>query len=201
MCSPFVYPAEPHARRHGPAGYLSYPSFKPWLRDEFTFRCVYCLVRERWYPNGQDSFSVEHVVPQSLAPERACDYENLVYACLRCNSFKQATRLPDPCTIAYGLLLRVHDDGTVGGLTVEGNRLVETLLLNAPDAVEFRRRMLAALRLDLTRRRTGLAEWLGFPLDLPDLSLLRPPGGNTRPAGTSQSWLARRQRQELPATY
>jgi len=30
----FAYP-DAHDRRHGPAGYVDYQSFKPWLRDEF----------------------------------------------------------------------------------------------------------------------------------------------------------------------
>ena len=46
MTSPFVYPASPHVRRHGPMGYADHASFRPWLRDEFAFRCVYCLRRE-----------------------------------------------------------------------------------------------------------------------------------------------------------
>ncbi len=36
----FVYPTLPHVRRHGPRGYADYPSYRPWLRDEFAFRCV-----------------------------------------------------------------------------------------------------------------------------------------------------------------
>jgi hypothetical protein len=27
-----------------------YESYRPWLRDEFAFRCVYCLTRETWGP-------------------------------------------------------------------------------------------------------------------------------------------------------
>jgi len=40
---PFTYPAQPHVRKHAPAGYKDYTEYKPWLRDEFEFRCVYCL--------------------------------------------------------------------------------------------------------------------------------------------------------------
>jgi hypothetical protein len=36
--APFAYPSAPHSRRHGPAGYEDYTHYKPWLRDEFTFR-------------------------------------------------------------------------------------------------------------------------------------------------------------------
>lgn len=63
---PFLYPSSIHSRRHGPAGYQNYESFKEWLRDEFSFRCVYCLFRERWYPNGSMSFSIDHVIPRSV---------------------------------------------------------------------------------------------------------------------------------------
>ncbi len=42
----FDYPEPRLERIHGPAGYSTYESFRPWLRDEFTFRCVYCLKRE-----------------------------------------------------------------------------------------------------------------------------------------------------------
>ena len=34
------YPTDRHERQHGSLGYTDYKSFKPWLRDEFRFRCV-----------------------------------------------------------------------------------------------------------------------------------------------------------------
>ncbi len=83
----FDYPESRSERIHGPAGYASYESYRPWLRDEFTFRCVYCLKRETW---GQvtGEFELDHFQPQSLAPHLSLDYFNLVYACRRCNSVK-----------------------------------------------------------------------------------------------------------------
>jgi hypothetical protein len=42
---------------------------------------------------------------------------------------------------------------------------------------------------------------MGFPDDLPDLSRLRPPGGNSRPEGIEESYFAQRQRGESPAFY
>jgi hypothetical protein len=65
---PLAYPSVPHRRRHEPRGYQDYREFKPWLRDEFTFRCVYCLEREAWYPDRAASFSVEHVLLGGSAP-------------------------------------------------------------------------------------------------------------------------------------
>jgi len=66
--TPFAYPTTPHARRHGPRGYKNYQDYKPFLRDDFTFRCVYCLERETWYPNRDASFSVDHFEPKVLNP-------------------------------------------------------------------------------------------------------------------------------------
>ncbi len=48
MSDPFEYPPLPQVRRHGPRGYADYGSYRPWLRDEFSVRCVYCLLREQW---------------------------------------------------------------------------------------------------------------------------------------------------------
>ena len=65
----FEYPEPRSERVHGPEGYASYESFRPWLRDEFTFPCVYCLKRETW---GQvtGEFELDHFEPQSIAPDR-----------------------------------------------------------------------------------------------------------------------------------
>jgi hypothetical protein len=70
MASGFNYPRGARVRRHGPVGYATYHSFRPWLRDEFGFRCVYCLVREQWgRVSGQ--FGLDHFRPQSLYPQLA----------------------------------------------------------------------------------------------------------------------------------
>ena len=75
----FDYPDAPVLRRHGPLGCTDYRSFKPWLRDEFSFRCILCLDRERWHPNGQEEFSVDHVEPRSIAAGQVANYDNLLY--------------------------------------------------------------------------------------------------------------------------
>jgi hypothetical protein len=231
--APFVYPETPHVRRHGPRGYgghRGYQRFKPWLRDDFAFRCIYCLFRERWYPSGQDAFSVEHVLPQQQAPDRINDYCNLAYACLRCNSLKLLSLLLDPCTSAYGSHLRIWDDGTIEGLTADGARIIEILRLDDEQLNVWRRRMLEVIRriertmepawwrrvLDWLRRPRGIAElpstvppdamaelvaWFGFPDDLPDLAALRPPGDNARPDGLAESHFALHQQGRLPPLY
>ena len=88
----FTYPATPHPRRHGPRGYTSYHSFKPWLRDEFAFRCVFFLVRERWEPQGAAAFAVEHLIRRAEAPHMLCAYDILLYACMLCETRRGCLR-------------------------------------------------------------------------------------------------------------
>src|SRR5271170_7235950 len=100
--NPFSFPPSVPERKHGPAGYENYQEYKDWLRDEFVFRCVYCLERERWYPNGAASFAVEHILSKARYPHLECVYENLAYGCSRCNSFKQEFETLDPIRVALG---------------------------------------------------------------------------------------------------
>jgi len=62
MTEPFRYPDAPHVRRHGPRGYADADGFRPWLRDEFCFRCVYCLQREVWGP-VRAAYELDHLLP------------------------------------------------------------------------------------------------------------------------------------------
>ena len=200
------YPAEGHQRHHGPLGYADYRSYKPWLRDEFAFRCVYCRWRENWCADGDGSFSVDHVRPRASHPEDSCNYENLVYACCRCNSVKQDRPLPvDPCDDGWGRHLRAVPDGTVRAITTEGQRTIEICRLNRPALVQARQRILRLLN-ELAANGSEDAmslvrEYLGFPANLPMLSQLHPPGGNMRPEGITDSHFERRKRGQLPETY
>lgn len=202
--APFTYPSVPHVRRHGPSGYSDYKNYKEWLRDEFTFRCVYCLFRERWSPVGAACLSVDHLEPKSQAPARDCDYENLVCACVRCNYWKGVKRVLDPCANTYDGHLRMREDGCAEALTEDGRILIEQLGLNDPPILGWRCRWIDTLRRILAAgppEMDLLVQWFGYPDDLPDLAALRPPNGNTRPEGIYNSCHARRRRGDLPALY
>jgi hypothetical protein len=69
----FVYPQHVLGRKHGPQGYASYEAYRAWLRDEFSFRCAYCLMRETWL-RGSIGFQIDHGVPQAQHPAGALDY-------------------------------------------------------------------------------------------------------------------------------
>ena len=196
----FDYPTTAHVRRHGPFGYQDYASYRDWLRDEFSFRCVYCLKRELW---GEllAAFHLDHFVPQSHDPTKALEYDNLVYVCASCNALKADLLVPDPCRIAYGRCIRVNDDGTIDAMNEEGERLIDKLRLDSPDRTRFRRRILDTLRSFVRNdERALLVSWTRYPEDLPDLRRKHEPG-NRRPEGREQCCLARRERGELPETY
>ena len=102
---PFSYPTTPHVRRHAPSGWKTYSRYKSWLRDEFCFRCVYCLDRELW-KDPRRGFEIDHSIPQKLRPDLKSDYDNLLYLCSACNNLKSATLLPDP---AHHALYKKHN--------------------------------------------------------------------------------------------
>lgn len=195
----FHYPSQPHRRRHGPRGYNDPRAFKPWLRDEFDFRCIYCLMRETWTPSGSDAFSVEHIRAQSTHPDLRLDYDNLAYACCGCNSAKQDVDAPlTPDADAFDIHLRVAADGSVTGLTSFGQTLIEVCHLNRSALVTARKTM-QQLKDILESTPTAAAQelhgrYFGLPTDLPDLSKLKPPLGNSRSEGVAQSYFACRQR-------
>lgn len=199
----FDLPKSPHQRRHGPAGYKDYGSYKPWLRDEFTFRCVFCFFRERWYPDGYAAFSIDHFRPKKLK-RKVLNYDNLLYACRSCNCAKRdLLSILDPCVAGYGLHLKVDNDGSVDGLTTEGRILIDSLLLNEPQRVEWRSRMLEVLkRVDLRNAQAfpDLKKWFGFPDDLPELKPLNP-RKNSRPNGVQSCYFVKRQAGKLPDYY
>ncbi|MEQ1842605.1 MAG: hypothetical protein ABL994_19570, partial [Verrucomicrobiales bacterium] len=145
----FAYPMSPHRRRHGPAGYTDYESYRDWLRDDFSYRCVFSLIRETWIGRAA-SFDIDHLRPQIDHIKLVCDYDNLLYLSHRINLRKGKRPLPDPGEIALGKCLRVELNGErIGEITAlnkDGQAIVETLKLNNRDEVEDRRKWLEVLR-------------------------------------------------------
>ena len=196
----FEYPTSPHARRHGPGGYKDYGSYRDWLRDEFTFRCVYCLHREQWYSRS-GTFHIDHFVPVSIDPAGKCEYSNLLYACATCNEAKQdILGVPDPCKVEFHQCLRITDEGRVQALNQHGEKLKQVLLLDSESNVRYRSRMMRTLdaleKADVALYR----EYMSFPEDLPDLRIKRVPE-NKKPDGALNCFFAMRESGKLPATY
>lgn len=195
--APFTYPPALVSRRHGPTGYNNYGSYRPWLRDEFSFRCVFCLLREQW-GRVTAQFDVDHFVPQICNLALATNYDNLVYACHACNIRKGKRTLSHVHLTANNV--RIYPDGTIMGLTTEAARTVELLWLNSPDSVHWRRIWIRIIEMADEHDPELWQDLMRFPDDLPDLSRLDAPG-NTKPDGIGQSHFARRERGELHAIY
>jgi hypothetical protein len=205
----FDYAATDGTRRHEPSGYINYQEFKPWLRDEFLFRCVYCLFRERWYPAGSNVFSIDHLLPRSAqgGEELECDYTNLVYSCMTCNSLRGVSSLVlNPNLHAFHDHLKVDEGmGEIQGLSPLGDLTIEKLQLNHPRCIRQRRRSFVIFALKLKSPNDPEISELykhefGFPDDLPDLRKLRPPKGN-RTNSEESCYFVLRERKVLPEVY
>jgi hypothetical protein len=198
MTSPFAYPPTPHVRRHGPRGYADYPSYRPWLRDEFSFRCIFCLLRERWVLGG---LHIDHFHPVALFPELATSYDNLLYCCSTCNSTKGDLKVPDPTKALLEESVEVLGDGSIEASTPAAKRIIKLLDLNSPKHREFRLLWLDIVALARTYQPDLYKQLLSFPNDLPDLATLSPPDGNTRPKGVEASYFAQKKNGTLPEMY
>tara|TARA_B110000037_G_scaffold221976_2_gene294882 strand:- start:69 stop:671 length:603 start_codon:yes stop_codon:yes gene_type:complete len=197
--NPYAYPSGPHNRRHGASGWSDYQQYRPWLRDEFTFRCVYCLQREQW-ADMRRAFQIDHFIPQKIRPDLKADYDNLIYLCPNCNSLKSATLLPDPCKVDLRTCLKFLKNGEVKALNKSGERIILVLDLNRSALVDHRRSRIGVLKTLYVHNQSEFKEMMRFPKDLPDLTQ-KPPKKNTRPKGVDSSWFAKREKGKLPEVY
>jgi hypothetical protein len=201
----FAYPMAPHRRKHGPMGYKGYESYREWLRDEFSYRCVFSLIRETWIGRAA-SFDIDHLRPQSVDMTLVCDYDNLLYLSHRTNLRKGKLALPDPGKIALGKCLRVETRGDrIGEITAlndDGEDIVATLRLNNPEEVEDRCKWLDVLRAVALTDEARFRKLVGFPADLTNLAAPQRKKRNTRPEGIAQSaFYLREVSKNLPEWY
>jgi hypothetical protein len=144
---------------------------------------------------------VDHFQPQTRSPHQALDYDNLLYCCHSCNALKGDADTPDPCTALTAEQIRVKVDGTIEGLSREARKIIRLLALDSESCNRWRRLWLRNIELAAEHSPDQYVQLMGFPDDFPDLSRLRPPGGNSRLGGVEQSYFAQRQRGELPEIY
>jgi hypothetical protein len=198
--NPLRYPAAPHLRRHGPRGYTDVASYRPWLRDEFTFRCVYCLFREQW-GHVKAGFSLDHFLPVAVRADLKLSYDNLLYVCAAFNQSKGGTILPDPTRALIDGSVRVGEDGRIEPKTRAARRIIRVLGLDGREETEARFLWIGIIALAQRCDPELNHRLMGFPDKLPELTRLRPPGGNTRPEGLTRCFHALRRDDTLPPTY
>lgn len=146
-------------------------------------------------------FDIDQFLPSSVRPDLALVYENLNYACRRCNGVKWDQVVDDPFAVMRGGRIETRPDGTVHGRDVEARRMVLALDLNSPKLVEWRTMWMRIVELAQEHDPDLLRQLIRFPPDLPDLRRLRPPEGNSLPPGLDESWTALAERNELPSSY
>jgi hypothetical protein len=181
-------------------GYADYASYRPWLRDEFSFRCVYCLLREQW-GRVRGVYDIDHFLPVVNHASLALDYDNMLYGCTTCNSAKGKREVPDPLLVLTSPNVEVSEDGVMHAKTPEAARLIELLGLNGRQTVEFRFLWIGIVALAAKSNPVLYGQLMAYPAELPDLGSLKPPGGNSRPDGVAASFFAQRLRNQLAESY
>ena len=191
----FYYDSNPHQRRHGPFGYTNYRAYKPWLRDDFYFQCIYCRCKEVWDSMGHHVYSVDHLRPKSQYPQDALNYENLLYSCVRCNTLKGDAHIAvDPCKVGLGEYLILSDSGLIRPRNRDGTIIIEVLRLNRPELLSFRKHLMQLAKDPSAAVQNFLT---ALPVDLPDLQSPPAPKGNSKPNGVQESFCERRKRGDL----
>ena len=195
----FVYPPHARERKHGPSGYRDVQSFRPWLRDEFVFRCVYCLKRETW-GTVREGFDIEHFVSSKVASNERLTYRNLVYACHECNLRKGSASVSDPVQCCTAIEIMLLDNGFLVGMTRNARMVIAVVALNSPKMIRWRKLWMQIVELAQTHDLVLLYQLLAYPDDLPDLETLKPPS-NEKPQSVRGSLHVRQRNGNLPASY
>lgn len=116
------------------------PDVKAQLRAETSDKCAYCESKVTVVAHGD----IEHVTPKSIEPELTFEWENLTFACQKCNGKKSDKEgIADPYVDAVddhfffvGHLLRGRSD--------KGRLTVMELQLNRNELIDDRSDQLSA---------------------------------------------------------
>jgi len=137
-------------RRKTKKKFSDYRKYKPWLREDFKYACVYCSIHEGEF-GGFHNFHVEHFKPKSKFPTLETEYINLLYACWRCNSFKgedwpsnnplkSGRGYLNPCKYDYEEYFIIDKDEVITGKVKVVTYMIERLHLNCYFLIEVRKK-------------------------------------------------------------
>jgi hypothetical protein len=132
-------------------------------------------------------------------PQGYADYQS--YRPWLRNAAKSDRRVPDPMAVLLSPDVWVTGDGAIQAGNPEAAMRIDLLGLDRPKAREFRSLWIGIIKRAAAHEPALYQRLLGFPEDLPELSRLRPPKGNTRPEGIQQSCSVRKKLGTLPGCY
>ena len=141
-------------RRSQVPRYAKYESYKPFLREDFQYRCAYCQHHERVFALLR-SMTIDHFRPKILFPNLRVEYTNLYYCCGECNTFKADNwptaeelaadlRFVDVCLDEWEEHIAL-DQHTMKGKTLAGQFTVEHLRLARPALTQRNRELKARI--------------------------------------------------------
>lgn len=145
----FSYPSRRYTRRLAPGPFASYRTYKPFLRNEFRARCVYCMMLDTLASPRANTFCVDHYLAKRYYPHLETAYANLFYSCSDCNlqkwawpydrkGLKVGFTIPNPCEHVMAEHLEFQADGSVAAKTRDGEATIDLLNINDPRSVGFR---------------------------------------------------------------
>ena len=116
-------PRTPKRQRHTPRSTNDYRDYRACLRWDAGFTCCFCLVHESDLTRtgtveGTGLTSIEHLQPQTHAPDLVNVYSNCAYACQSCNNVRRCApsrhlsgaRLLNPWHDAWGEHFQLRED-------------------------------------------------------------------------------------------
>jgi hypothetical protein len=129
---------------------------------------------------GSRTFSIEHLELKSERPDLASRYDNVVYACSRCNLARGTTprcddegrMLLDPCDAVWVSHFVLEDD-ELRGITEHGTYTADKYDVNSPTKVGLRAELREALDEAMTLLRDTPSMLEELMADLPSLPLAR----------------------------
>ena len=169
-----------------------YEAYRRWLRQDFEFRCAYCL-RHEFFFGGGEAGEIDHFCPRYLFPDRVNEYGNLYWSCRKCNAVKggkwpseaqmgRGLRFLDPCVEDHEDHWQTQADGGLTALTPVGRYTIRQIRLDRPTLIQFRQFLFglqARVReIEAARRETSLSPVLraGLTAELDAAAtLLHPP--------------------------
>ena len=172
--SPFKYPHKKHQRTQTPPQYSDYRRYKPYLKKEFSNKCVYCRKSDTFEDVG--GFHVEHYRPKNQFKHLETDYANLYYSCAACNRYKgtywsdaSENRVVNPCDHIMSHHLK-FERNEVTPLSEPGKTSLNILRLNSPQSIKYREIMQGLIinllqnlsRVNIKNKQDQIEESLGI---------------------------------------